>query len=299
MDMHDNEFPIHDALVRQLVATQMPALAGLDLRRIPSSGTVNAVYRLGDDMVVRLPRTAEHAHAPQHEARWMPVIAARVPLQVAQFVALGEPTDAYPSYWSALEWIGGTAVDAAALTDVRSAATKLGDFTVALRSVPISGAPVGGNYRGFGLANVDGGARRWIQQLPHDIDRAAVLDVWEWCLSAPEWDGLPTWFHGDLRGDNLITRDGELVGVIDWESCTVGDPSSDFLAAWWLFSGPSRETFRIASQADDDAWRRAMGWALHMSIAAIPYYAETNPAFAQQARRALTEVLVDYQTNYA
>jgi aminoglycoside phosphotransferase (APT) family kinase protein len=104
----------------------------------------------------------------------------------------------------------------------------------------------------------------------------------------------PSWVHTDLRGDNLIAEHGRLAAVIDWEGCTVGDPSADHLAAWWLFDGASRETFRIASGAGKDTWLRAMGWTLFMSVAAIPYYTETNPTFAGQARLALDEVFDDY-----
>ena len=100
--------------------------------------------------------------------------------------------------------------------------------------------------------------------------------------------------HTDLRGDNLIARDGRFAAVIDWEGCTVGDPSADHLGAWWLFDGESRETFRVVSRADKASWLRAMGWALLMSVAAIPYYADTNPVFVAQARRALNEILSDH-----
>jgi aminoglycoside phosphotransferase (APT) family kinase protein len=91
----------------------------------------------------------------------------------------------------------------------------------------------------------------------------------------------------------MIARDGRLAAVIDWEGCTVGDPSADHLAAWWLFDAESREAFRTASRADKETWLRAMGWALFMSVAAIPCYATTNPAFASQARHALNEILED------
>jgi aminoglycoside phosphotransferase (APT) family kinase protein len=101
------------------------------------------------------------------------------------------------------------------------------------------------------------------------------------------------WFHSDLRGDNLIVHSGRLVAVIDWEGCTVADPSADYLAGWWLFDRDSRETFRSASNADRSDWLRAKGWALHMAVAAIPYYADSNPVFVAQARNALDEILSD------
>jgi aminoglycoside phosphotransferase (APT) family kinase protein len=192
-----------------------------------------------------------------------------------------------------LGWIEGEAADRSTLQDLHAAASALGEFVVELRRCPTGGAPQDGNYRAFGLANADADMRRWVDELPDDIDSRAVLGVWESCLSVGEWRGPPMWLHSDLRGDNLIANDGRLVAVIDWEGCTVGDPSADYLAAWWLFDGDSRETFSRASHAEQADWLRAKGWALHMAVGAIPYYAETNPTFVVQARAALAEILGD------
>lgn len=223
----------------------------------------------------------------------MPVFAPLVPLTVPAHLALGTPTEDYPSHWSVLGWTEGETASQATLHDLDAAAAALGEFVVALQDVPIDGAPQVGSYRAFGLQRVDGDLRRWVGQLPNDIDGAAVIAAWEECLSAGEWMDPPRWLHSDLRGDNLIAHDGALVAVIDWEGCSVGDPSVDYLAAWWLFAGASRETFRVASGACRADWLRAKGWALYMAVAAIPYYHETNPAFAGQARVALHQILTD------
>jgi len=289
--LHDNEYPVDAALVRRMLADQMPQWSELPMHRLETSGTVNVAFRLGDDKLVRLPRTANFASGPQREARWLPTFAPLVPLEVPTYLALGVPTEAYPSHWSVLRWIEGKPADEFTLHDLHEAASDLGAFLLALRKVPTQGAPEDGNYRAFGLAKVDSDLRRWVQRLPDDIDRSAVLAIWESCLSIGEWNGLPTWLHSDLRGDNLIAHNGRLVGVIDWEGCTVGDPSADYLPAWWLFDGASRETFRATSRAEHPDWLRAMGWALHMAVVAIPYYAGTNPMLVAQARSALNEIL--------
>lgn len=290
--LHDDEFPIDDGLVSDLVRAQAPQWSSDRLRRLETSGTVNVVYRLGDDRVVRLPRSPDHATGPQREARWMPRFSTELPLRVPAHLVLGEPTERYPMHWSILEWIDGTVADETSLTDLDRAAVLLGATVTAMRRVPTAGAPAGGNYRAFGLAKVDQTFRSFVERLPEDLDRSAVIRVWDSCLAAQTWTGPPTWLHSDLRGDNLIARAGEIVAVIDWEGCTVGDPSADLLAAWWLFDGDSRETFRRAvSQATASDWERAKGWALHMAVLAIPYYADTNPGFVGQARRALAEIL--------
>ncbi|MEN8239389.1 MAG: aminoglycoside phosphotransferase family protein [Actinomycetota bacterium] len=293
MALHDNEFRIDPVLVRQLLSEQMPEWADLPITRLETSGTVNVAYRLGDDMLVRLPRTASFSRGPQRESRWLPVFAPRVPLEVPSYLALGRPTELYPSHWSVLRWIEGTTAGSSTLHDLDEAASALAEFVVALRRVATDGAPEDGNYRAFGLARADRDLRDWADRLPDDIDASAVLDVWESCLSVGEWNGSPTWLHSDLKGDNLIAHNGSLVAVIDWEGCTVGDPSADYLAAWWLFDGDSREVFRTATNAEHADWQRAKGWALHMAVVAIPYYSDTNPAFATQARSALAEILTD------
>ncbi len=291
--LHDDEFAIDDDLVSGLVATQFPRWADHALRPLATAGTVNRIYRLGDDKLVRLPRAPNLVDGPEREARWMPIFASHTPLVVPRFLGLGQPTERYPSHWTVLEWIDGAVATPAALHDRHDAAGALGEFVVALRQVPIDGAPSGGNYRGFGLAAADTGLRRWAARLPADIDATAVTRIWDSCLEVGERTAPPTWLHSDLRGDNLIARDGRLVAVIDWEGCTVGDPSADLLAAWWLFDADSRVTFRRAAHAESGDWQRAKGWALHMAVLAIPYYADTNPIFVGQARRALQEIVDD------
>lgn len=292
MNLHENEFAIDDDLVRRLLRAQAPRWSEERLRRQETRGTVNVIYRLGDDKVVRLPRSPDHLSGPEREARWMPVFAAELPLRVPGHLLLGRPTDLYPAHWSILEWIEGHVADESTLADLDGAAASLAAVVRAIRRVPTEGAPAGGSYRAVGLAGVDRTFRSFVDRLPDDLDRSAVIRVWGSCLDAEAWNGPPRWLHSDLRGDNLIARHGELVAVIDWEGCTVGDPSADLLAAWWLFDGDSRETFRRAiGDATRAEWARARGWALHMAVLAIPYYAGTNPSFVGQARRALAEIL--------
>jgi aminoglycoside phosphotransferase (APT) family kinase protein len=290
--LHADEFSIDPDLVRSLLTQQFPQWADLPLIQLPTAGTVNLIFRLGEDKVVRLPRTQDFADGPQREAMCLPRFPG-LPLRVPRYLALGEPMEGYPSYWSILDWIEGTTADSSSLPNLDDAASALAAFVLALRSISIEGAPKGGSYRAFGLGKVDRGFRAWAARLPDDIDRISVRRVWNQCLAVGEREGPPTWLHSDLRGDNLIARDGDLIAVIDWEGCTVGDPSADYLAAWWLFDANSRDTFRSALEADRSDWMRAKGWALLMAVSAIPYYADTNQAFVAQARTAITEILTD------
>jgi aminoglycoside phosphotransferase (APT) family kinase protein len=288
--MHEGEFRIDDELVAGLIASQMPEWSQLPLVRLDTTGTVNVTYRLGDDKFVRLPRHAAYRNGPVTESQWLPRFAPRVPLRVPEYLALGTPTDVYPSPWSVLGWIEGEHADPSTLSSLDRAAERLGRFILAIRAMGTEGAP-DSSSRGRGLAGVDADARRFLGMLPDDIDQPEVLAVWESCLAAPEWGGQPTWFHGDLHSGNLLARQGELIAVLDFEGCGVGDPSSDLIAAWWLFDDASRETFFDTIGPDEASLLRGKGWALYMCIAGIPYYMDTNPGFVTMARRALSQIL--------
>ena len=77
--MHADEIPLDEQLVRRLVREQFPHLARLPLS-LAATGTVNALYRLGDSMVQQdettsWPRweadgpTQDAWHVPLHEGR--------------------------------------------------------------------------------------------------------------------------------------------------------------------------------------------------------------------------------------
>jgi len=291
--VHEGEYQIDDDLVADLIRSQMRHWADLPLRRLDSAGTVNVAFRLGADKLVRLPRHPDFSEGPLKEAEWLPALRPQLPLEIPEHLALGSPADSFPSHWSVLSWIDGQNATRAALSDLHSAARQLGEFVLAIRRVPTDGAP-DDNYRGHGLSPVDTDVRQRIDQLPDWYDRTAILDVWRACASAPEWKGQSTWFHGDLYANNLIAQDGRLVAVIDFEGCSAGDPSIDLIAAWWMFDQASRKTFRDAVDPDEPQWLRGKGWALFMGVSAIPYYRDTNPAFAELAGKAIDEILEDW-----
>ena len=67
------------------------------------------------------------------------------------------------------------------------------------------------------------------------------------------------------------------------------------MAAWIYLSTETRDIFRAALPIDDATWARGRGWALSFGLIALPYYHRTNPVLAGIARRAIDEVLADYQ----
>ncbi len=281
--MHADEHAIDTTLVERLVRGQFPRWADLPVTPLASGGTVNAVYRLGDGLTVRLPLAAGGAGDIAKEARVL-IALGGLPVAVPAVVAVGEPAEGYPWPWAVHGWLDGS--PALEGRDARG----LAEFVRALRANRAAGPPA---PRGKPLSTVDTATRRAIDELrrtdePFDADAAHA--AWSEALNAPQWTGPPCWVHGDLMPSNLLLRDGRLSGVLDWATAGVGDPACDLIPAWNLLTADTRRTFREAVGADDATWARGRGRALSMAVIQLPYYRHTNPVISANARYVLTEL---------
>jgi aminoglycoside phosphotransferase (APT) family kinase protein len=293
--MHADEVDTDAALVRQLLAAQFPHWADLPIESVEPRGTDNALYRLGNDMVVRLPRRERTVGTLEKERAWLPRLAPSLTLAVPIPLAEGRPTEDYAWTWSVYSWLEGENATADRLADLERAATDLARFVAALQRIETTGGPGPGEhnfFRGEALAERDAAVRASIPALRRDIEVVAVTAAWDAALSAPEWNGLPVWIHGDLDSRNLLAMDGRLSAVIDWGSLGVGDPACDVMVAWKVLSADSRDIFRTALSLDDATWARGRGWALSQALGALSYYTlETNPVLVREAWRWMGEVL--------
>jgi aminoglycoside phosphotransferase (APT) family kinase protein len=177
---------------------------------------VNAVYRLGDELLVRLPRREAWVHGLETERVWLPVLAGRLPVPIPEPVAFGVPGEGFPLPWAVYRWVDGTPMLDAAYVDERGLAEDLAALVLALQRVepsPSDRVPVGA--RGVPLAERDEAVRERIPELAGEVDTDAVTAAWEHALAAPVWDGPPVFMHGDLMPTNLLLRDGRLAGVLD------------------------------------------------------------------------------------
>jgi aminoglycoside phosphotransferase (APT) family kinase protein len=291
--MHADELDVDAGLVRRLLAEQLPNLAQLPLSEVRSSGTVNAIFRLGGELCVRLPRVARWAEGLERELKWLPRLALHLSLRVPEPVARGRPTDAYPLSWAVYTWIEGDAYADERVDDEVRAATDLARFVTELRGVATEGAPAGGRRPLRELDQVTRAAIEASRSALGDRVTGAVVEAWEDALTAPAWDGSPVWIHSDLLRPNLLVAGGRLRAVIDFGSAGVGDPAADLIAAWSVFGPVGRAAFRQALTPEAGVWRRARGYALHQALLAIPYYPETNPDFVTLAKRTVAQVLED------
>lgn len=274
----------------RLVAEQMPALRHLPIRAVPSVGTVNAVFRLGDDLCLRLPRVPAWAESLDRELRWLPELAPHLPLSVPEPVARGVPGAGYPLGWAVLRWIEGAPYADDLVGDETAAARSLASFVVALRALDASEAPVAGRRP---LAELDDQTRTAIRSVPDLLDVRAATAAWRCALDAPAWSGAPSWIHGDLLRPNLLVREGRLTAVIDFGGVGGGDPATDVVPAWSVFGAAGRRAYREALAVDGATWERARGIALHQAVLLIPYYRDANPAFAALGIRTVRQVLAD------
>lgn len=294
--MHNDEVAIDARMVQTLVATQFPQWASLDVVPVASAGTDNALFRLGSDLVVRLPRVPSAVGQVAKESRWLPFLAPRLPLPIPLPVAIGSPANGYPWHWSICHWLEGETAADAPVADEHQAATDLAGFIVALQSIDPAGGPdpgVHNSHRGAPLVQRDASTRAAIAECAGMIDAGAAMAAWECALAAPEWRGPPVWIHGDLLPTNLLVQHGGLSAVIDFGCLGIGDPGCDVIPAWTFLSAQSRLAFRAALKVDDATWERGRGWALSFGLIALPYYHVTNPVLAGIACRAIAEVLAD------
>jgi aminoglycoside phosphotransferase (APT) family kinase protein len=288
------EVEVSADLVRRMLADQHPDLAQLAVEFL-AHGWDNELYRVGEALVARLPRRAQAAQIIRNEQRWLPGLAARLPLPVPYPERIGAPAHGYPYSWSVVPYLPGVPAAEAGSLDVAAAATAIGEFLGALHipappdapSNPVRGVPLAARSDSF-MAN--------LALLADHVDREAVLGAWKAALAAPGYDGPPVWLHGDLHPANILINNDQVSGVIDFGDITAGDPATDLSVAWMLLpSGrhaPFWSSYRKAgsSPADGAVRARAMGWALNLAIVFLAH-SQDNPMLRGVGHRTLASVL--------
>jgi aminoglycoside phosphotransferase (APT) family kinase protein len=288
--MHRDEVPVDAGLVGRLLRSQLPYLAGQALTPVASSSTDHAIFRLGDDLAVRMPRIAWAAGQAALERGWLPRLAASLPVALPEHVASGRPGESYPFDWSVVTWLPGRPAGPSDRSS-EPLVDDLAQFVCALRALDAPGAPARAPHqRGGVLAEHDVAVRASVAELGRRIDGAATLRAWSESVAAgPASSQVLS--HGDLLPGNLLLRDDRLSAVIDWGGLGAADPAVDLLPAWNVVDAPRRTRLRQALEADEETWTRGRGWALQQAVLALPYYWDTNPVMVAQASYALEQVL--------
>jgi len=281
-------------LVRRLLAGQHPDLAHLPVEFL-ANGWDNVMFRVGAGLAARLPRRTLGAQILVHEQRWLPLLAPRLPLPIPYPERIGHPAHGYPWPWSIVPYLPGEPAATADRLDLPLAADAVAGFLGALHVPAPADAPPN-PFRGVPLAQRAENFGKNLDTLAGQVDRAAVLGVWEDALAAPVFAGPPLWLHGDLHPANILVRDGRVTGIIDFGDITAGDPAADLSVAWMLLpaslSGAFRDAYQAAAAAAAEGalWRRARGWALNLALAFLAHSAD-NPLIHGIGDRTLRAVL--------
>ncbi|MFJ1754952.1 aminoglycoside phosphotransferase family protein [Kitasatospora sp. NPDC088134] len=299
--LHENEVPVDEATLRRLLRAQRPEWAELPLAPA-GSGTDNRMFRLGSELLLRLPRTAENAAAVRKEQTWLPRLGPALPFAVPEPVHEGAPDEAFPLAWSVYRWIEGGTPGPGSVDDWAAFGAELAAAVRALHALPLPAEEERAGlswYRGGELAPCDGWVRRDFAAVraagagtDPDLDLARLHGWWREALRLPAPTGPRVWLHGDLKPSNLLVRDGALHAVIDFGGLSIGFPDAEHAPVWDL-PAPARRAYWAAAGAGEESWLRARAWAIAVGVAGLSYYRERDPAFAAECRSRLLAVLAD------
>lgn len=292
--MHVGQHHVDRAIVRRLVDQQFPEWRGLPVAEVRSTGTVNAIYRIGPDLAARLPLVGDDPDAVRRsliaEADAIRELATASTVPTPRPVALGEPGDAYPLPWSVQTWVPGTDAsgdDPAGSTDF---ARDLAALIAGLRSVDTRGCRFDGGGRGGHLSDHDEWMSLSFRESEDLLDVPRLRALWADLRELPEVDA-DAMCHGDLTPPNVLVADGRLVGILDGGGFGPADPALDLVSGWHLLDDEGRAVLRAALGCSDVQWRRGMTWAFVQAMGLVWYYAESNPAMSRWGRRTIDRVL--------
>lgn len=286
-----SEIDIDVSLVHSLLATQHPDLAHLPLYWV-DTGWDNAMFRLGDQLCVRLPRRKIAAALIEHEQTWLPQLP-NLPIPVPIPYRLGHPEQGYPWKWSVLPWLTGVTADQQELN--YDQAQRFAAFLRSLHVPAPSNAPFN-PFRGVPLHQRATAVEERMQRLEQKTNLMTpdIKHIWNQALDAP-MDVEATWIHGDLHPCNVLVEKGAIAGVIDWGDITRGDRATDLAAIWMLFSDPQvrQQVIATYANASEATLQRARGWAVFFGVVLLDTGLVDTPRFTVIGERTLRRIAED------
>ncbi len=295
--MHENELEIDEGFVHELIKSQCPHWADLPIKAITSSGTDNALFRLGDEYVVRLPRIewspGSNEKNINKEYEWIRKISRLLKTPISEPLFKGHSNESYPWPWIVAKWNEGSTPAFEKGNEYQLLAIDLACFLNEMHGISLANGPL--SRRGIPLTSsaLDAETRKAISELEGEVDIPSVTSLWNRLTHVPAWSRAPVWVHGDFLPGNIVVQNNRLTAVIDFSDLGIGDPACDLIIAWSLLNSHSRKIFRDhLENIDDDTWERGRGWALSIALIMLPYYKNSNPTLATLARRMIEHVLM-------
>ena len=288
--MHEDQLALDVGTVRRLVDEQFPRWRAQPIHRVLTSGTVNAIFRLGDDLTARFPLRPQEERQVRDwlraEAAAMREFAEVSPVPAPRPVAIGEPGGGYPLPWSVQTWLPGADATAEDPSGSTGFAQDLATLIARLRNAGTRGRRFRGQGRGGHLPDHDEWMETCFRESAGLLDVTRLRAMWAGLRALPEVDA-DVMCHGDLIPPNVLVRGGRLAGVLDTGGFAAADPALDLVSAWHLLDDGPRVVLREALGCGDVQWRRGMAWAFQQAMGLVWYYAQSNPTMSRCGRRTL------------
>jgi aminoglycoside phosphotransferase (APT) family kinase protein len=296
VQMHEGQLAVSPAIVRQLVDEQFPEWRMLPVEGIASSGTVNAIFRIGDQLVARFPLQPGDPVSTREwlesEARAARELLGRTRFATPEVVALGAPGKGYPLPWSVQTWLSGVTAADDDPGESAAFAHDLAEFVRGVRAIDTRGRPFRGTGRGGDLRSHDSYVQTCFDRSERLLDVPRLRKVWSRMRTLPR-TAADTMTHGDLVSGNVLVSDGRLAGIIDVGGVGPADPALDLVGAWHLLEAAPRQALRGDLRCDDLEWDRGKAWAFEQAMGLVWYYLDSNPAMSRMGRRTLQRILSD------
>lgn len=294
MTMHVDQVDVTTEIVATLIREQFPRWSGRAIQPLSSTGTVHAIFRIGDGLSARFPlRLADAAEVLavlEREARASAELAQVSRFPVPEPVALGKPGAGYPMPWSVQTWLPGTVATDADPSGSDTFAEDLAAFIASLRDAETRGRVFDGDNRGGVLSHHDDWMATCFEESEGLLDVPRLRRLWSHLRRLPR-TAADVMSHGDLIPGNVLVAGDRLGGVLDTGGFGPADPALDLISAWHLLQPGPRNVLRRALACDDLEWERGKAWAFEQAMGLVWYYVETNPKMSSMGRRTLDRIL--------
>ncbi|MGW9132894.1 aminoglycoside phosphotransferase family protein [Streptomyces sp. NPDC055681] len=292
--MHDDQVDVTTETVAALIQEQFPQWSDKAIRPLPSTGTVNGIFRVGDGLSARFPLrltgVAEAWATLEQEARASAELAQVSRFPVPEPIALGKPGAGFPMPWSVQTWVPGTIAFDADPGGSGAFAEDLAAFITDLRKADTRERLFSGEGRGGVLDHHDDWMAECFEESEGLLDVPRLRRLWSHFRELPR-TGADVMNHGDLIPGNVLVTGGRLAGVLDTGGFGPADPALDLVSAWHLLEPGPRDILRRALGCDDLEWERGKAWAFQQAMGVVWYYIETNPTMSGMGRRTLDRIL--------
>ncbi|WP_174864623.1 aminoglycoside phosphotransferase family protein [Streptomyces spinoverrucosus] len=292
--MHGDQVDVTTETVATLIQEQFPQWSGKEIRPLQSTGTVNTIFRIGNDLSARFPlRLADAAETRavlEQEAQASAELAQVSPFPTPEPVALGEPGAGYPMPWSVQTWQPGTVASDADPSGSDAFAQDLATFIASLRKAETRGRRFSGEGRGGVLTHHNEWMEECFEESEGLLDVPRLRQVWSHLRELPR-KSADVMSHRDLIPGNVLVAGGRLSGVLDTGGFGPADPALDLVSAWHLLQRGPREVLRRTLGCDDLEWERGKAWAFEQAMGVVWYYVESNPTMSRMGRRTLDRIL--------